>query len=625
MANESIQIPPSSSFLSEEIINDDKINKKQCQRVSALKRVLVTFFLYSLAFTLVIPAFPSLLLRINHGRSDRASTMYGAASCIRYFLEFFSSPFLGNLSDSYGRKKILIMSLAIMSLELLAMGIFPSIITIFVMSCLSGLGNAAMAMGYAIVTDIAHQKNESVTNNFGYFSAVFGLGFVMGPLCGSLLIDISLQLCFLVAGGICMLGCLFTFLFLDETCANAKVYDISRASPLASLRVFFSNKDLRQLAVPYCLSNLCTGIYFIWVLYMTHRFNATIRQVGIFLSISGVCGVLMQGVAIPFLIPNILSDERATIIGLALSSLQLLAYGFCPALWTFYLVLVMLSPGSLYGPALKALMAKTAVPEEQGALQGALGSLRTVTAGVGSLIFTAAFSVSITMDHPKIAGLPFYLAAAIYCYSYLHTKYYLKYYATSLSTRNKNEHHILRLPNISHMVFGYPSPVSINNEESTNLLGGLATHSHSSHGSYDETFPVAVFHNTELSPSHNDHALERSGSSSSSSARSSSLLLSSSTGVIAGGGGAGIRRLISNGNSSSSGSSSSGSSSSSSLLYGPGLGHESPPRSSSALSTSQGRKHSGGSGLNTCVGTSSGNSAINGTGETDITWSFGSR
>ena len=78
---------------------------------------------------------------------------------------------------------------------------------------------------------------------------------------------------------------------------------------------------------------------------------------------------MLQGVAVPFLIPNILSDERATIIGLALSSLQLLAYGFCPALWTFYVVLIMLSPGSLYGPALKALMAKTAVPEEQGALQ----------------------------------------------------------------------------------------------------------------------------------------------------------------------------------------------------------------------------------------------------------------
>ena len=94
MSIESSQIPLSSSgstFLSEETITDDKINKKKCQRVSALKRVLFTFFLYSLAFTLVIPAFPSLLLRINNGRSDRASTMYGLASCIRYFLEFFSS------------------------------------------------------------------------------------------------------------------------------------------------------------------------------------------------------------------------------------------------------------------------------------------------------------------------------------------------------------------------------------------------------------------------------------------------------------------------------------------------------------------------------------------------------
>ena len=107
----------------------------------------------------------------------------------------------------------------------------------------------------------------------------------------------------------------------------------------------------------------------------------------------------------------------------------------------------------MYGPALKAMLAKTAGPDEQGALQGALGSLRTVTAGLGSLLFTATFSLSIAVERPKIAGLPFYVAACIYLYSYLHTKHYLKYHAPR---KPPPEGPTLRLPNIAQLIFGSP-------------------------------------------------------------------------------------------------------------------------------------------------------------------------
>jgi DHA1 family tetracycline resistance protein-like MFS transporter len=266
------------------------------------------------------------------------------------------------------------LSLSVMSVELLALGAFPSVVTLFATAAMSGMANSAMAVGFAIVTDLSDGR---VTSNMGYFSAVFGLGFIVGPLCGSLLIDVSLQLCFLVAGAVCLCSLGFTYLCVEETCLTLRPYDPSKGSPLSSLRVFFANKDLRSLAVPYCLSNLCTGIYFVWVLYMqvntlhTHtvasprdpswpastlsfshtrtsfwssksRYDATILQIGAFLSVSGACSVMVQGVAVPWLIPTVLSDERATIIGLALSCLQLLAYGFSPALWTFYLILIML-------------------------------------------------------------------------------------------------------------------------------------------------------------------------------------------------------------------------------------------------------------------------------------------
>lgn len=276
--DESSIVDISSNFESKSI----EVVKEKAELASTLRICLFCFWLYAISYTLVIPAFPALLLEVTRGNSGLASTYYGFATCIRYTLEFFSSPFLGNLSDSVGRKKILTISLATMCLEFLLLAIFPSIWTIFAVSIISGLGNAAMAMGYAIVTDIAHSSSEPVTNNFGYFAAVFGLGFIIGPLCGSILIAVNLRLCFLVAGSICCGSLGVAFFLLRETCDKVKAYDSAKSSPIYSLRFFFSNQSLVLLSIPYMLSNLCTGIYFIWVLYMTYRFHADIMQIGTF-------------------------------------------------------------------------------------------------------------------------------------------------------------------------------------------------------------------------------------------------------------------------------------------------------------------------------------------------------
>lgn len=257
---------------------DDRAMKRSAY---SLRICLLCFWLYFIAYTLTIPAFPSLLLEATNGRSGWASSYYGFATSIRYTLEFFSCPFLGNMSDSVGRKRILIVSLITVFTEFFLLALFPAVITVFVVSIISGLGNAALAMGYAIMTDIAYASGEPVTNNFGYFSAIFGLGFIIGPLCGSMLIAVNLRLCFLVAAAICLLSLGVAVFFLDETCIDIRPYDSVKSSPIYSLRVFFANKKLLQLSVPYMLSNLCTGIYFIWVLYMTYRFKANIMQIGI--------------------------------------------------------------------------------------------------------------------------------------------------------------------------------------------------------------------------------------------------------------------------------------------------------------------------------------------------------
>lgn len=265
--------------VSDEGIDSNDPSRKR-NAVCSLRICLFCFWLYFTAYTLVIPAFPSLLLEATNGRNNAASSYFGAATSIRYILEFFSCPFWGNLSDSVGRKKILIMSLVTMLVEYSLLAVFPKVWTVFAVSIMSGFGNAGMAMGYVIVTDIAYASGEPLTNNFGYFAAISGMGFVLGPLCGSLLISVNLRLCFLVAAAISCASLLTIVFFLEETCVIMRSYDPAKSSPTYSLRVFFENRNLRRLSVTYMLSNVCSGLYFIWVLYMTQRFKADIKQIG---------------------------------------------------------------------------------------------------------------------------------------------------------------------------------------------------------------------------------------------------------------------------------------------------------------------------------------------------------
>jgi hypothetical protein len=147
---------------------------------------------------------------------------------------------------------------------------------------------------------------------------------------------------------------------------------------------------------------------------MTLTFDASMSEIGVFLSSAGFVLGFMQGVAVPYLVPAVLSDEQAVQLGLLVSCAQMTAYGAAPSLRFFYLAMLIFSPASIYGPSLKSLLVKCAGAEQQGALQGALSSLRTATAGVGSVLFTLTYSSSMDLA-PSLKGSPFFLASSLYC------------------------------------------------------------------------------------------------------------------------------------------------------------------------------------------------------------------
>jgi len=147
-----------------------------------------------------------------------------------------------------------------------------------------------------------------------------------------------------------------------------RLYSYRRSNPILALKFFLSNKLLATLAIPYSISHINTGIYFIWVLYMQTRLKASIVDIGLFLSSSGIMVVLIQGFLIRCIIPNIWSDERATVCCLLLASIQMLLYGFANNIITFYIIMILFSPCSIYGPALKSLLVKAAYGKGLGLL-----------------------------------------------------------------------------------------------------------------------------------------------------------------------------------------------------------------------------------------------------------------
>lgn len=388
---------------------------------SSIILILIIFWLYALSFTLVITSFPTLLLELTGNDVARSSMLYGLVSCIRYSLEFFSSPWLRSLSDKHGRRPIVLFSLFCVNLEFFLLSSVPSVSTLILSRCVSGLGDGMVAMMYAMVTDKANANGESVTEYFGSLGAVFGLSFIVGPFLGSFIAKGSVQLCFFSSGVVAFLALIFAYFFLEETNTDlvpseGGSQERSTRNAFSNLRDFFSNANLRTLCVPYVLTHMSlTGVYHIWILYMGNRFHVGVVAIGAFLSVSGLCTALVQGLLIKYVI-TVLRDEQIVVYGVALCSLQLVLYGLSPNVTCFYLACVLLAPGSMWGPSLTSVIVRLGDRNQQGTIQGALGSLRTVTSAIASLVFPMVFSSCLVEnnDYKWLEGAPFYLAALLF-------------------------------------------------------------------------------------------------------------------------------------------------------------------------------------------------------------------
>ena len=359
-----------------------------------------------LALGIVIPVLPKLVESFEGGDTARASQVFGAMNAVWALMQFFSMPFLGMLSDRFGRRPVILASCLGLGLDYFLMALAPNLEWLFVGRVISGITSASMSAGFAYLADVTPPEKRA--GAFGIMGAAFGVGFVLGPALGGVLGGIDPRLPFWVAGGMALLNVAYGFFVLPESLAPEKraPFRWSRANPVGSLRLLRTHPELLGLAGVLFLMNFAHIVLpSVSVLYMGYRYGWGPTQTGLVLAGVGICSMIVQGGLVRRVVPKI-GERRALAIGLAFGALGFFWYGLAPNGALFLLGVPIMSLWGFAMPSAQAIMTRHVSVSEQGQLQGAGASLMSLAGIFGPGVFASVFATMLV----SLPGAPFLLA-----------------------------------------------------------------------------------------------------------------------------------------------------------------------------------------------------------------------
>ncbi len=387
---------------------------RMSSRRPALVFIFITLFLDILGLGLVIPVLPKLVEELRGGDVASAAHVVGALGGLYALMQFLFSPVLGSLSDQWGRRPVILVSLLGSGLDYFLMAWAPTLPWFFIGRALSGLAGANITAATAYIADISPPEKRSA--NFGIIGAAFGLGFIAGPLLGGWLGESSLRLPFWVAGGVTLANGLYGFFVLPESLvdANRRPFRWRRANPLSALHGLSRRPIVRGLAISLFLLNLGNfGVHNTWVLYTTYRFAWTPSDVGLSLAVVGITAAVVQGGLARVIIPAI-GERRALLWGMVLSAVTLALYGLATRGWMIYAILPFGAMSGICGQAAQGMISRTIAPDEQGSVQGAVAGLVSIAGFIAPLMATSLFGFFISNRAPvQIPGVAFFLGSGL--------------------------------------------------------------------------------------------------------------------------------------------------------------------------------------------------------------------
>ena len=406
---------------------------KKSQKQAAIGFIFITMLIDITGWGIIIPVIPKLIKELINGDISEAAKYGGWLTFAYAITQFICAPLIGNLSDKYGRRPIILISLFAFALDYLLLAFSPTIIWLFVGRIIAGLTGASITTASAYIADVSTPENRA--KNFGMIGAAFGLGFIIGPVIGGLLGQFGSRVPFYAAAILCMLNFIYGYFILPESLSkeNRRAFEWKRANPItAFLRLKKYPSLLGLILAIFLLYVGSHAVHSNWSFFTMYRFNWDEKMVGISLGVVGLLVGIVQGGLIRWTSPK-LGNTKSIYIGLALYTVGMLLFAFATQSWMMFVFLIPYCLGGIAGPALQATVSSKVPANEQGEMQGTLASLMSASAIIGPPMMTNIFYFFTHKEAPfQFAGAPFILGgflmllSTIIAFNTLHKKKVIK-------------------------------------------------------------------------------------------------------------------------------------------------------------------------------------------------------
>jgi DHA1 family tetracycline resistance protein-like MFS transporter len=385
-------------------------NKKS----AAIGFIFITMLIDITGWGIIIPVIPKLIKELINGDISEAAKYGGWLTFAYAITQFIFAPLVGNLSDKFGRRPIILISLLGFSLDYLLLAFSPTITWLFIGRILAGITGASITTASAYIADVSTPENRA--KNFGMIGAAFGLGFIIGPVIGGFLGQYGSRVPFYAAAILCMVNFLYGFFILPESLAkkNRREFSWKRANPVGAILNLKKYPNLIGLIISIFILYVAShAVQSNWSYFTMLRFNWNERMVGISLGVIGLLVGIVQGGLIRWINPK-LGNQKSIYVGMALYTIGMFLFSSATQGWMMFLFLIPYCLGGIAGPALQAVVSSQVPATEQGEIQGTLTSLMSASSIIGPPLMSSVFYFFTHKEAPfQFPGAPFVLGGVL--------------------------------------------------------------------------------------------------------------------------------------------------------------------------------------------------------------------
>jgi MFS transporter, DHA1 family, tetracycline resistance protein len=384
------------------------------RRKSPLVFVFMALMIDTIGFGIITPVLPQLIMQVSDVDVSSAARIGGALFAVFAGLQFLFGPVIGNLSDRFGRRPVLLTSMLVFGVNYALMGLAPNITWLFVGRALTGISGAIYAPANAFIADVTPPDRRA--QSFGMVGAAFGFGFILGPAIGGFLGELGPRAPFFAAAGLALFNFLFGFFVLPETLPRERrrPFKLARANPLGTLRAFRGHTFVLGVVTAAFFWQVAFQVYpSTWSYYAIAKFDLTTRSIGATLAMSGLSTALVQSTLTGRIVRRF-GERRTALAGVAWGALMFSCFAFVPYSWMLYPVLAVSGFQGIVNPSVNAMLSRELGPERQGELQGGMASVIGLSSIVGPFTLTqilAQFTGPTARYH--FPGAAFVVAASL--------------------------------------------------------------------------------------------------------------------------------------------------------------------------------------------------------------------